>query len=280
MTALTLDLPRQAVSRRIHPLAVGLTILAVITLAGIFAPWVGGHDPLAQNAQNPLADPSTRHWLGTDQLGRDVWARLIFSIRLDLPVAIGAVVAPFAIGTIVGLLSGYFGGFTGALLARIGDVVLAFPFVVLVIGLVFVFGSGTTSVLIAFTAIGWVSYMFLARGQVLSERDREYVLAARVLGYSRTRILFRHLLPNVITQGIVYAMSDMVMTIVSIVELGYLGLGIHPPTPEWGSMLSDGTPFLFTHWWLAAAPGVAVVITAIALSLIGDGLADVLRRAD
>jgi peptide/nickel transport system permease protein len=262
---------------RNRSLLVGGLMLLVIALIGAAAPLLAGHNPLTQNANDPLAGPSWHHLLGTDQLGRDVWARLIYSIRIDLPVAFGSVLAPFVIGGLLGLVAGYFGTIADAAIMRVGEVVLAFPFNVLVIALVFVLGSGTTSVLVAFTAVGWVSYTIIIRGEVLSEKALEYVQAAQGLGYSRRRILLRHLLPNVITQALVYAMSDIVMTITSIVGLGFLGLGISPPTPEWGSMIYDGSPFLATHWLLAAAPGIAVVITGFALSLVGDGLAARLR---
>lgn len=262
---------------RSKSLVIGLSILIVIGLLGLFAPLVAMHDPLAQSPDAVLSSPSAQHLLGTDQLGRDVWARLIYSIRIDLPVAFLSVLAPFVIGALLGLLAGYFGTIIDSVIMRIGEVVLAFPFNVLVIALVFVLGSGTTSVLVAFTAVGWISYTIIIRGEVLTEKRLEYVLAAEALGYSRTRILLRHLLPNVVTQAIVYAMSDIVMTITSIVALGYLGLGINPPTAEWGSMIYDGTPFITTHWIIAAAPGIAVVITGFALSLVGDGLADLLR---
>ncbi|HEX3833079.1 MAG TPA: ABC transporter permease [Solirubrobacteraceae bacterium] len=257
-------------------LVAGGTILIVFAIAGACAPLVAGHNPLAQDAA-PLANPSWHHLLGTDQLGRDVWARLVYSIRIDLSVALGAVALPFIAGTAIGLLAGYFGTAVDALVMRIGEIVLAFPFNVLVLALVFVMGSGVVSVLVAFTVTGWISYTIIVRGQVLTERHQEYVLAAQLLGYSRRRILLRHVLPNVVTQAIVYAMSDVVLTTASIVALGFLGLGITPPTPEWGSMISDGTPFLTTHPVLAAAPGVAVVIVGFGLSLIGDGLADLMR---
>lgn len=259
-----------------RPLMAGGSILLVVALAGAFAPLVAGHNPLAQDAA-PLAGPSWHHLLGTDQLGRDVWARLVYSIRIDLSVGLAAVALPFAAGTIIGLLAGYFGSAVDALVMRIGEIVLAFPFMVLVLALVFVMGSGVVSVLVAFTVTGWISYTIIVRGQVLIERHQEYVLAAQLLGYSRRRILLRHVLPNVVTQAIVYAMSDVVLTIASIVALGFLGLGITPPTPEWGSLISDGTPFLTTHPVLAAAPGVAVVIVGFGLSLLGDGLADLMR---
>ncbi len=249
----------------------------MLALVAVFAPVVAGHDPLAQDPANLLADPSWRHPLGTDHLGRDIWARLVHATRIDLPVAFLAVLAPFCLGTALGLVAGYLGSFADSLFMRIGEVVLAFPFNVLVIALVFVCGSGVTGILIAFTAVGWVSYLIIVRGEVLTEKRQEYVLAARALGYSRRRILLRHLLPNVITQAIVYAMSDIVMTITTIVALGFLGLGIAPPTPEWGSMIADGTEFLVTHWPLATAPGIAVALTGWGFSLLGDGLADLLR---
>ncbi|WP_158891301.1 ABC transporter permease [Amycolatopsis anabasis] len=262
---------------RRRSLVLGGGILLVLALVAVFAPVVAGHDPLAQDPANLLADPSWRHPLGTDHLGRDIWARLVHATRIDLPVAFLAVLAPFCLGTALGLVAGYLGSFADSLFMRIGEVVLAFPFNVLVIALVFVCGSGVTGILIAFTAVGWVSYLIIVRGEVLTEKRQEYVLAARALGYSRRRILLRHLLPNVITQAIVYAMSDIVMTITTIVALGFLGLGIAPPTPEWGSMIADGTEFLVTHWPLATAPGIAVALTGWGFSLLGDGLADLLR---
>jgi peptide/nickel transport system permease protein len=257
-------------------LVAGAAILLLFALVGACAPLVAGHSPLAQDSA-PLANPSWHHLLGTDDLGRDVWARLVYSIRIDLSVAVAAVALPFVAGTLIGLLAGYFGTALDAVVMRIGEIVLAFPFNVLVLALVFVMGSGVVSVLVAFTVTGWISYTIIVRGQVLTERHQEYVLAARLLGYSWRRILLRHVLPNVATQAIVYAMSDIVLTIASIVALGFLGLGITPPTPEWGEMISDGTPFLTTHPVLAAAPGVAVVIVGFGLSLIGDGLADLMR---
>lgn len=262
---------------RHRELAIGVTGIVVIAVVGALAPLVTRFAPLSQDVSAILSGPSARHWLGTDQLGRDVFSRLVYSIRIDLPIAIASVLAPFIIGAVIGLVAGYAGRALDAVMMRIGEIVLAFPFMVLVIALVFVYGSGAMSILIAFTIVDWVSYMIIVRGDVITEKRREYVAAARVLGFSRRRIMFRHLLPNVITQAIVYSMSDVVMTITSIVGLGFLGLGIAPPTPEWGSMIQDGTPFLSSHWLIAGAPGIAVVITGLMLSLIGDGLADRLR---
>jgi peptide/nickel transport system permease protein len=258
-------------------LLIGGGIVGVYVLAIFLAPVIAPHSPDRQDVSAILTGPSGQHWLGTDQLGRDVWARLVYSVRIDVPVSILAVVVPFVVGTLLGMVAGHGGGVLDAVIMRIADVVLAFPFMVLVIAFVFVFGSGVTSVFIAFSATGWVSYTIISRGESMTESNLEYVLAARTLGYPRRRILLRHLLPNVITQGILYAMSDMVMTVTSIVGLGFLGLGIRPPTPEWGSMIADGTPFITTHWLIATAPGLAVVVFGIGLSMIGDGLASLLK---
>jgi peptide/nickel transport system permease protein len=263
--------------RRSPSLIAGATILTLLVAMAVFAPLLTKWDPIVQDTSRALAHPSAQHLLGTDQLGRDVWSRLLFGARIDFEVGFLAVLFPFVIGTVFGCLAGYFGGWIDAVIMRAVDIVLAFPFFVLVIAIVFVLGPGTVSIFIALAVTDWVSYAWIIRGEILAAKRQEYVLAARALGYSRKRIIFRHLLPNVITQAIVYAMSDIVFAILAIVTLGYLGLGVPPPTPEWGSMISDGQQFITTNWQLATIPGIAVVITGLGLSLLGDGLADVLR---
>jgi peptide/nickel transport system permease protein len=255
----------------------GVSILGTIVLLAIFAPLVTNHDPTQQDLLNTLQGPSWNHLVGTDDLGRDVWSRLVYGARTDLRVAFLAVLFPFVIGTLIGLLSGYYGGVVDTLTNWLVNIVVAFPFYVLIIALVFVLGPGARSIYIAITIVGWVSYARIVRGEVIVAKRREYVLAARTAGLSDARILFRHLLPNVVTQAIVFAMSDIVLDILAIVTLGYLGLGIQPPTPDWGSMIASGQSFLTTRWELATLPGVAVVITALGLSLLADGLADLLR---
>jgi peptide/nickel transport system permease protein len=263
--------------RRPPSLIAGIAILSLVLGVAIFAPLLTSFDPTQQDPSHALLLPSAHHLLGTDQLGRDVWARLVFGARIDLEVGFVAVLLPFILGSAIGCLAGYFGGWIDMISMRAVDVVLAFPFFVLVIAMVFVLGPGTTSIYIAISVVGWVSYARIVRGEILVAKRQEYILAATALGYSRKRIVLRHLLPNVITQAIVYAMSDVVFTILAIVTLGYLGLGVPPPTPEWGSMISDGQAFLTTNWQLSTIPGLAVVFTGIGLSLLGDGLADVLR---
>ncbi len=220
---------------------------------------------------------SSHHWLGTDQEGRDTFTRLLYGGRTDLQIAFLAVLFPFVLGTILGSVAGYFGGWVDIIIMRLVDIVVAFPFFVLIIALVFVLGPGERSIYIAITLVGWVSYARIIRGQILVAKRQEYVLAAKAGGLSSLRIMGRHLLPNVISQAIIYAMSDIVQDILAIVTLSYLGLGIQPPTADWGTMISDGQNFLTTHWQLTTIPGIAVVITGLGLSLIGDGLADLMR---
>jgi peptide/nickel transport system permease protein len=255
----------------------GISILGLIVVAAIAAPVITTHDPAQQDLLATLQGPSSAHWLGTDDLGRDIWSRLVYGARTDLRIAFLAVLFPFVIGTLLGLLAGYYGRWLDTITSWLVNIVVAFPFYVLIIALVFVLGSGTRNIYIAITIVGWVSYTRIVRGEVLVAKRREYVLAARAGGLSDARIIFRHLLPNVITQAIVFSMSDIVLGILAIVTLGYLGLGVQPPTADWGRMIADGQTFLTTHWELSTVPGIAVVVTALGLSLLADGLADLLR---
>jgi peptide/nickel transport system permease protein len=269
--------PRRANWYRQPALMAGLVITLIIVGLALAAPLITSYNPIAQNLNSTLLGPSTHHLLGTDELGRDTWTRLLYGARVDLRVGFIAVLFPFCLGTILGSLAGYFGGWVDLVIMRMVDVVVAFPFYVLLIALVFVLGPGEKSIYIAITIVGWVSYARLIRAEILVAKRQEYVLAAQSGGLSNLRIMGRHLLPNVISQAIIYAMSDIVQDILAIVTLGYFGLGIPPPTAEWGSMINDGQNFLTTHWQLTTIPGVAVVIVGLGLSLIGDGLADVLR---
>jgi peptide/nickel transport system permease protein len=255
----------------------GVSILGLIVLAALAAPLITKYNPTEQDLLHTLSGPSSKHWLGTDDLGRDVWSRLVYGARTDLRVAFLAVLFPFTIGTAIGLVSGYFGGWIDTVTNWLVNIVVAFPFYVLIIALAFALGPGARSIYISITIVGWVSYARIVRGEVLVAKRREYVLAARAGGLSTRRILLRHLLPNTITQAIVFAMSDICLDILAIVTLGYLGLGIQPPNPDWGRMIADGQTYLTTHWELSTVPGIAIVFAALGLSLLADGLADLLR---
>lgn len=261
---------------RNRSLIAGAVVVGVMVLIALLAPVLSPYDPIEQDLTNALQSPSSAHLLGTDKLGRDVLSRLMYGARVDLRVAFLAMLIPFAMGTILGAIAGYFGGWVDAIIMRIVDVFYSFPVYVLVIALVFVLGSGESSIYLAIAIVSWVSYCKIIRGEVISARNREYVKAARLGGLSHVRVLARHIGPNVVGQAIIYAMSDVVLDMALIVTLGYLGLGITPPTPEWGQMIADAQEFVTSLWWMAVLPGVAVVVTGIGLSLIGDGLTEVL----
>jgi len=255
----------------------GLAITTVMVLVALLAPVLSPYGPNTQNYTDTLAGFSSAHWLGTDQLGRDVLSRLLYGARSDLTVGFVAVIFPLVFGSLLGLICGYRRGRLDTVVIRVVEVVLAFPFYVLVIALVFVFGAGTRGIYVAVGLVDWVVYARIVRSATLTVRELDFVLAARAGGIGEWRVIFGHVLPNVISQAVVYVMSDIVLVIVAVVTLGYLGYGVQPPTPDWGIMISDGQQFLTTRWELATIPGLCVVLTGIGLSLLGDGLADSLR---
>jgi len=283
--AATIGEPRQSSPRRVGAavrrgvgadtsLVIGVSIIVLLMLAGLLAGLLAPYDPSKQDLENTLVGPGSEgHLLGTDQLGRDVLSRLLYGARVDIFVAFGAVLCPFLIGTFLGLLAGYKGGWFDTILMRIVDVVFAFPVLVLLIALVFVLGPGVVTIIIAVTLVDWVAYARLSRISAKREGGLEYVAAARVGGIPHWRIVFRHILPNTISQSIVYAMSDTVLIIIFITTLGFLGLGVPPPTADWGTMISEAQPYFSSHPWLPVIPGVAIVLTGLGLSLIADSLA-------
>lgn len=257
-------------------LIAGIVVVGALILIAIFAPLLTPYSPVAQDLEETLRGPSAAHWLGTDRFGRDVLTRLIWSTRVDLRIGFIAVLIPFVIGTILGGLAGYFGGWLDMVVMRLVDIFFAFPFYVMVIALVFVLGAGEASIYLAIATVSWVSYAKIVRGEVLVAKQQDYVMAARLGGFSHLKVLGRHIGPNVLSQAIIYAMSDIVQDIMAIATLGYLGLGIAPPTAEWGSMILDGQPFITTQWQQATIPGLAIVVTSLGLSWLGDGLSDLL----
>jgi peptide/nickel transport system permease protein len=250
-------------------LLIGLTLLLLLLMAALFPQLLARFSPTDFDYEAILKGPSAKHPFGTDNFGRDVFSRVIYGTRIDLQIAVFTTLFPFIFGTLLGALTGFLGRWSDAIVGRIADLVVVFPFLVLVIAIVAVLGPGLTNLYIAVSAVGWVSYWRLTRGEVLAQKGAEYAQAARVLGYSPSRVLLRHLLPNAVTPAIVYLMTDMSLGILLGASLGYLGLGAQPPTPEWGVMVADGKNFMATAWWISTFPGLALTI--------GDGLADALR---
>lgn len=254
-------------------LRVGSIMLVVIVLVGIFAPMVLPYDPYSQDLGSTLQPPSLAHPFGTDNFGRDVLIRVLWGIRIDLPFGFLTTYVPMIYGVVLGALAGYAGGFYDGALMRVLDVTVAFPFLVLIIVIVAILGPGIFNIYLAIFLTAWTMYARLARAEILVERNKDYILAARNLGYGPGRIVFRHALPNVINSSIVFSMSDFVLNIMLVSGLSFLGLGVSPPTPEWGAMIAEGRDFIFEAWWISTLPGLALVVTGTALCLVGDGLA-------
>jgi peptide/nickel transport system permease protein len=265
---------RIGLGRQPLALALGIGMVGFWFLLAVFAPLIAPYDPDAHNLQATLQAPSLAHPLGTDNFGRDVLSRVIHGTRVDLELGIMGVLWPFLLGTFLGSIAGYFGGVTDTLLMRLLDITLAFPFLVLMIAIISVLGPGLGSFYIAITLVGWVSYARLVRAQVLVLKASEFVLAARSLGYGHARIMFRHILPNALVPSIVFSMSDVVLVILAGAAISYLGLGIQPPTAEWGVMIAEGQNFMTTAWWITAFPGCAIVLLALGFSLLADGMGE------
>ncbi len=257
-------------------LQIGLTVTLLWLLAAAFAPLLAPFDPIKTDAVNALLPPGGGHLLGTDSVGRDVLSRILFGARMDLLMAVAGVLGPFVLGTAIGLLAGYSGGWLDAVLMRILEVTISFPYFVLVIAIVSIMGPGLTSYIVSLTIVNWVTYARLVRAETLVLTQADFILAARVLGYGRGRIMARHIFPNAIVPSAVFLMTDAVLTIVLGSSLGFLGLGVQPPTPEWGVMIAEGRTYLGSAWWISLCPGVALCSLAFGLSLVADGVAQVL----
>jgi peptide/nickel transport system permease protein len=255
------------------PLAAGCVLLGIMLAFAAVPSWFSPYDPLAFDFMALLAPPSSAHWFGTDQFGRDILSRTIFASRVDLEIAVFAMAGPLVIGSLIGLLVGWFGGWADVVFGRLADVVVTFPFLVLVIAIVAVLGPGLINMYIAVACVGWVVYARLMRGEVRVQKSADYVAAGRVLGYGTGRILFRHVMPNAVRPVLVYAVTDMALAILLGSSLGYLGLGAQPPEAEWGALIADGRNFFTTAPWVSLAPGVAIVLAGLGFSLAGDGLA-------
>jgi peptide/nickel transport system permease protein len=273
--------PRRGTARRLAArIAAGMLLL--VAVFGVTAPWLTPHNPAAVDIRNRLVPPAwadggrADHLLGTDHLGRDVFSRLAYGARISLTVGVSAVALSGAFGVALGLLAGYYGGWSDDVIMRLADFELAFPFILLAVAVLAVLGPGLTKVILVLALTGWAQYCRLARAQVLGLRETEFVEAARTLGASTARILLRHILPNILAPIIVIASFSVAGVIIAEASLSFLGLGVPPAVPSWGGMLSEGRTYMERAWWLVTFPGLALMLTVLSINVLGDALRDAL----
>jgi peptide/nickel transport system permease protein len=253
----------------------GLLVLALLVMA-LVAPLIATHDPMAQVLADRLQPPGAAHWLGTDQLGRDIYSRLVYGAQPTLLIVILVIAFSAPFGLIIGMVAGYMGGWVETLLMRLTDIFMAFPRLILALALVSVLKPGLTNAVIAIAITAWPSYARLARAETLALRHADFVEAARGLGQSGRRIVMGQILPLCLSSAAIRATLDMAGIILTAAGLGFLGLGAQPPMAEWGAMIGTGRDHVFDAWWVAAAPGVAILLVSLGFNLLGDGLRDVL----
>jgi peptide/nickel transport system permease protein len=255
----------------------GLVIVGILLLVAALAPWIAPHDPLTQDLSRRLLPPGTPgNLLGTDDFGRDILSRIIYGARITLYIiALVAVTAP-VLGLLIGTVAGYFGGWIDAVLMRLTDIFLAFPRLILALALVAVLGPGIENAVLAIALTAWPPYARVARAETLTVRSSDYIAAIRLQGASPARIIAGHVVPMCLPSVIIRVTLDMAGVILIAAGLGFLGLGVLPPTPEWGLMISSGRKYLFEQWWVATMPGLAIFIVSLGFNLLGDGLRDVL----
>lgn len=259
----------------------GLIIVAVVLFLALFGPYVSPYDPSQHNLKARFKPPGFVsdkgfHPLGTDHMGRDIWSRIIAGCRVSMIVGLTAVAIGTTVGVTYGLVAGFLGGRVDALLMRIADAFLGIPYIVLVVAISGVVGPGLVTLILILGLTGWVTYARVIRGQVLVVREMEYVTAARVIGQKEANIMFRHILPNVVTSAIVLGALEVASTILAESSLSFLGLGVQPPTVTWGLMLADGRQYLGSAWWMSTFPGIAITFTILGIVFLGDWLRDVL----
>lgn len=254
-------------------LKLGLMLIVIIIALAAFAPWVAPYDPDLQDYDAILVPPNLSYLFGTDNLGRDIFSRVLYGARLDLSAGFVMTFVPMIYGVLIGAYSGYRGGWFDTVVGSVTNMAIAFPFLVMIIVVVAVIGPGIKAIFISVFLLAWTMYARLARAEMLVERAKDYMLAAKVLGFPTWIIVLRHGLPNAMASSVVFSMSDFILNILLLSGLSFIGLGIQPPTPEWGAMIAEGKEFILQAWWICTMPGLAVVATGTALSLVGDGLA-------
>lgn len=252
----------------------GATVVALLVVLGSVGSWIAPYDPLAQNLARSLEGPSADHWFGTDSFGRDILSRVLYGARISLLVGVASQTIAFSLGVLLGVVSGYYGGRIEGVIMRFADVTLAFPTLLLLIAITAAFQPGLTVVFVAIGVVGWAGMARLVRSQVLVVRELDFVQAARALGMSDLRLLARHVLPNSLAPAIIAVTLGMASAILLEAALSFIGLGAQPPTPSWGSMISDGRDFLRTAPWISVFPGLAIGLVVLGFNLFGDGLRD------
>jgi peptide/nickel transport system permease protein len=260
-----------------HPLAAaGLAIVVLLVLIAALAPLLAPYAPAAQHLADRLQGPSPRHWLGTDELGRDILSRLLFGTRITLGIValVTAIAAP--VGLVIGCMAGYAGGWVDAALMRVTDVFLALPRLILALAFVAALGPGIENAVLAIALVAWPPYARIARAETLALRRSDFIAAALLAGASSGRIVLRHIMPLCLSSVIVRVSLDMAGVILIAAGLGFLGLGAQPPAPEWGAMIAAGRKYMLDQWWVAAMPGIAIAVVSLGFNLLGDGLRDVL----
>jgi len=253
-------------------LRVGAVMMIILAFAAIFAPQIAPYDPDLQDFDAIMVPPNLQHLFGTDNIGRDIFSRVLYGARIDLVSGLIMTYVPMAYGVLIGAYAGYRGGWFDSVIAMIINVVIAFPFLVVIIIVVAVAGPGLQNIYIAVFLGSWTMYARLTRAEMLVERTKDYVQAAKVLGFPTRRILLFHALPNTVGSAVAFSMSDFVLNILMLAGLSFIGFGAQPPLPEWGAMIAEGKEFILDAWWICAMPGLVVVYAGAALSLIGDGL--------
>jgi peptide/nickel transport system permease protein len=248
----------------------------VFVAIAIFAPLLATHDPATQDLANRLARPSAVHWFGTDELGRDIYSRIVYGGRVTLGMVIAVVVLVAPIGLAIGCIAGYFGGIVDTILMRLTDIFLAFPRLVLALAFVAALTPGIESAVLAIALTAWPPYARLARAETMTVRGSDFIAAYRLTGGSAWRIIFRHIAPLCIPSLVVRVTLDMSSIIITAASLGFLGMGAQPPSPEWGAMIATAKRFIFDQWWVATIPGIAIFLVSLAFNFIGDALRDVL----
>ncbi|MFZ0391715.1 MAG: nickel transporter permease [Calditrichia bacterium] len=260
-----------------NPLGIaGLVIVCTAVFVAVFANFIAPYDPYEQQIAEALRGPSPGHWLGQDDLGRDILSRIIYGTRISLTVGFITVGVSAFLGILVGAVSGYFGGWIDELLMRLTDIMLAFPGILLAIAIMAILGPSLNNVIIALCIVGWKGYARLVRGEILKEKEMEYVQAGKALGFSNRRLIFNHLIPNTLNPVLVMATLGIASMIISEAGLSFLGLGTQPPIPSWGAMLAEGRQYLLQAYHLTTFPGLAIVILVLGFSFLGDALRDAL----